>query len=442
MTNTETQTSFPLPPGNFGLPLLGEIDDFRRDNPQNFVEKRHQKYGSIFKTSLLWQRTIYVCGIEACRFVLNNENVYFQNNMPPNIKALIGSSAVTIQTGNKHRNRRQLLQKVFTSQYLNKQAQTIQEITQNYCRRWEKSGKFVWYPELQNYSFDIAGKLFIDKDCASSSTLGKLYGIWSEGLFSFSLPLPWTKLGRALQSRKKILRQIEKIIYQRQKENNLEKSTDALSLLLQARDEEGNSLSLEEIKEQILNLLSAGHGTLASALTSFCLLLAQNPEILYKCRQEQQQLGASSLSPENLKSMIYLEKVLKEVLRKIPPVGGGFRKVIKECSFNGYLFPKGWQVIYQISSIHQEPELFAFPDTFNPERFSSTSQDFLEGYIPFGGGRRRCLGESLARLEMKIFAATLVRNYSWELSDNQDLEIELFPFPHPRDDLKVHFQRI
>ena len=152
-------------------------------------------------------------------------------------------------------------------------------------------------------------------------------------------------------------------------------------------------------------------------------------------------LGFSSpLSWENFQEMIYLEKVLKEVLRKIPPVGGGFRKVIKECSFNGYLFPKGWQVIYQISLTHQEPELFTSPARFNPERFSSTSPDSFASYIPFGGGRRRCLGESLARLEMKIFAANLVRNYNWELIKNQDLNIEFFPFPHPRDNLKVNFK--
>lgn len=441
MTATETNSTPSLPPGDFGLPFLGEISDFIR-NPQNFAKKRHQKFGSIFKTSFFGQPIIYVHGIETCRFILNNENKYFVNNMPGSIKALVGAKAVTVQTGNKHKNRRQLLQKIFSNQYLDEQTKTIQEITENYCKKWEKAGELVWYPEFRNYSLDLAGKLFIGMNHTSESNLGRLYEIWSEGLFSFSPPLPWTKLGRALQSRKKILRQIEEIIYQRQEKTDLKECKDALSLLLQARDEEGNSLSPEEIKDQILNLLSAGHGTLASALTSFCLLLAQNSEVLAKCRQEQHYLGLSSgFSLENLKQMIYLEKVIKEVLRLIPPVGGGFRKIVKECSFNGYLFPKDWQVIYQIPLTHQDPKLFASPETFNPERFSATPQDIPEGYIPFGGGRRRCLGENLARLELKIFAANLVRHYNWELLSNQNLEIDLSPFPHPHDGLKVNFKR-
>ncbi|WP_036488251.1 cytochrome P450 [Myxosarcina sp. GI1] len=444
MTTIEKRNTLPSePPGSFGLPFLGEAIDFVVSNPQNFAKKRHQKYGSIFKTSIFGQPTIFVSGIEACRFVLSNENVYFQNDMLPNMKTLIGSSALTTQTASIHKNRKQILQKLFSRQYLNEQTETIQAITQNYCQRWEKLGKFAWYYELQNYSFDIAGKLFIGEDFASSSSLGNLYKIWSEGLFSFSPNFPWTKLGRALRSREKILQQLEKIISQRIKINNIDRYQDALSLLLQARDEDGNSLSSIEIKEQILNLLSAGHGTLASALTSFCLLLAKNPEILVKCRQEQQQLNlSSSLSLENLQKMIYLEKVLKEVLRKIPPVGGGFRKVIRKCSFDECLFPKDWQVIYQISLTHQEPSLFAFADTFDPERFNSINQDSVESYIPFGGGRRRCLGENLARLEMKIFAAILIREYDWELTKNQNLKIVQTPFPHPRSGLKVNFKHI
>lgn len=121
----ETKTTLPsLPPGNLGLPLLGEIADLIRD-PQNFPKKRHEKFGSIFKTSLLGQPTIYVHGIDNCRFILNNENKYFQNNMLPSMKTLIGTSAVTTQIGDIHKNRRQLLQKIFSNQYLNSQSEAV-----------------------------------------------------------------------------------------------------------------------------------------------------------------------------------------------------------------------------------------------------------------------------------------------------------------------------
>lgn len=111
-----------------------------------------------------------------------------------------------------------------------------------------------------------------------------------------------------------------------------------MGLLLQATDEDGERLSVDELKDQILTLLFAGHETLTSAVASFCQLVAQHPQVLKLAREEQQKLGVNTpLTLENLKQMTYLEQVLKEVLRLIPPVGGAFREVIKPCEIQGRL---------------------------------------------------------------------------------------------------------
>jgi cytochrome P450 len=180
-----------------------------------------------------------------------------------------------------------------------------------------------------------------------------------------------------LHCRKQLLNQIEQIIRQRQQSSD--PGQDALGLLLQARDEQGNRLSLEELKDQILLLLFAGHETLTSALASTCLLLAQHPDSLATVRAEQQQLNRQSpWTMEDLKQMTYLEQVLKEVMRLIPPVGGGVRE---------------------------------------------------------------CLGREFAKLEMKLFTALLVRDYQWELLPEQNLDMVAVPTPHPRDGLRVKFSR-
>ncbi len=302
----------------------------------------------------------------------------------------------------------------------------------------------TWYLEIRNYTFDIACKFLMGIDFASQTQLGQLFETWSAGLFSISLPLPWTKLGRALHCRQQLLQEIEIIIRQRQKE--LDRGKDVLSFLLQARDDKGNVLSLEELKDQLLMLLFAGHETLTSALTSFCLLLSQHPDVLERCRAEQKELGESKeLTLESLKQMSYLEQVLQEVLRLIPPVAGGFRKVICTCEFNGYQFPKGWNVIYGISTTHQNSQTYSQPDQFNPDRFLFKQAEQINrgyNYIPFGGGIRECLGKEFARLEMKLFAAHLVRNCAWELLPRQNLEMVSLPLPHPKDGLKVYFKKL
>lgn len=442
MSSSKSSTFLPLPPGNLGLPIIGETPSFLMDS--QFAEKRHQQYGSIFKTSVFGSPTIYVRGKEAVGFILSNENKYFINNLPPNNKALLGSLSLSQQLGAEHLSRRKILYQAFQPRTLVGYVNVMEEITQRYLRRWVELGTFTWYAELRNYTFDIACKLLVGLDFASQTPLGHLFETWSAGLFSFSPPLPWTKLGRALRSRQQLLNQIEVIIRKRQQE--LHTNEDALSLLLLARDEQGNSLSLEELKDQVLTLLFAGHETLTSALASFCFLLSQHPVVLAQCRSEQQRLGKfEKLTSDNLKQMSYLEQVLREVLRLIPPVGGGFRKVICSCEFNGYKFPQDWSVIYQIPSTHQDSSIYFQPELFDPERFSPKRVEDAGkpfSYVPFGGGMRECLGKEFARLEMKLFAAHLVQDYVWELLPSQSTEMITVPVPRPKDGLKVNFKKL
>jgi cytochrome P450 len=427
-----------LPPGSLGLPVVGDTLNFLQDS--DFAKKRHQQYGPIFKTSLFGQPTVFVRGQEASLFVLTNDNKYFVMNLPASTKALLGSLALSVQTGADHQNRRKLLYQAFQPRALAGYIGAMENITQRYLEKWEKMETMTWYPELRNYTFDVAGKLLVGIDNGSETALGHNFETWCRGLFSISLDLPWTHFGKAKKSRKLLLAELEKIIRDRQLGTPSDK--DALSLLISGRDEEGNSLSLEELKDQVLLLLFAGHETLTSAISSFCLLLAQNPDVMAKVRAEQQQFPATEpLTLEQLKQMTYLEQVLREVLRLIPPVRGIFRKVINACEFGGYEIPKGWSVACGINQTHQDSQLYPEPDRFDPDRFSPERSAKPFSYVPFGGGLRDCLGKEFARLEMKLFAAKIVREFEWELLPDQDLNLIAIPAQRPRDGLRVKFRR-
>ena len=442
MTSQSTISDSPLPPGSFGLPLLGETLNFFRE--PDFVEKRRKKYGNVFKTHIFGRPTAIMLGAEANRFILTNEHKYFAATWPKSTRILLGANSLAVGTGNFHTSRRKLMYQAFQPRALASYLPVIEAITANYLERWQQMGTLTWYPELRNYTFDIACKLFVGQDNASETLLCHLFEDWCAGLFSLPIALPWTRFGKALHCRKGLLREIEKIILQRQKEDN--KGEDALGILLKAEDEQGNRLSLDELKDQILLLLFAGHETLTSALASFCLLMCQHPDALEKIRQEQQKFDDSvPLTTEELKQMNYLEQVLKEVLRLIPPVGGGFRQVIEDCQFQGYHIPQGWNVQYPIRTTHQDATLYPNPKQFDPQRFASENvadKQPLFGYVPFGGGLRECLGKEFAKLEMKIFAAMLVRRCQWKLLPNQDLTLIAIPTPHPRDGLQVKFHEV
>jgi cytochrome P450 len=143
--------------------------------------------------------------------------------------------------------------------------------------------------------------------------------------------------------------------------------------------------------------------------------------------------------------MVYLDWVIKEVMRIIPPVGGGFRKVIQSFAFNGYQIPEGWTIQYQIAQTHQDKDIYTDIDKFDPDRFSPQRQEDKQAnfaYIPFGGGLRECLGKEFARLEMRIFAAKLLQQCQWELLPDQNLDLITVPTPHPKDGLKVRFSQV
>ena len=433
-----------LPPGDFGLPFIGKTLNFFTD--PDFASKEHAKYGSLFKTRLLNQPTVFIKGPDAIRFLFAQESDRITITWPDSVKALLGPLSLALQTGDVHAGRRRLMAQAFQPRALEGYIDTMVSISDRYFQQWTQisahNGSLTWYPQLRRYTFDIACKLLVGLDHASETELGDLFEVWCAGLFSLPVNLPWTAFGRARRSRDRLLEALEKLICDRKQSTYASATPDALELLLTAKDDDGKSLTIEELKDQVLLLLFAGHETLTSALTSFCLLIAQNPEIREKAKTEQNNLEDERLTLETLKQMTYLEQILKEVLRQVPPVGGGFRQVLETCEFGGYQIPAGWMILYQIKQTHQEPDIYTQPEQFNPERFELEQSEQKRkpfSYIPFGGGIRECIGKEFARLEMKLFAAKLLRNHHWELLPNQNLEFTIAPTPVPKDSLKVKF---
>ena len=440
MTTSDRINSLPEPPGETGLPFIGETIAFFSD--PDFNRKRQAKYGKVYKTSIFGNKTIIAIGSEANTFLFRNENKYVVSSWPKSTRILLGKKSLAVNNGSFHTSRRKLLYDAFQPRALASYIPTMEQITDRYLEKWSEMGTLTWYPELRNYTFDIASNLFVSTEGGSDSAVGHYFEVWCQGLFTIPISLPWNKFGKALKARRKLLESLEQIILKRKQADS--PGEDALGLLIQAEDEEGNSLSLEELKDQVLLLLFAGHETLTSAIASFCLLTAQHPDVMQRLVEEQERLNITGTPTlEDLKAMTYLEQVLKEVMRLVPPVGGGFREAIATFEFGGYRISKGSNIQYQIAQTHKDEEIYPESDRFDPDRFAPDSPADKQAsfsYIPFGGGLRECIGKEFARLEMRLFASKLLQNYQWELLP-QDLSLVTVPTPHPRDGLKVNFSR-
>jgi cytochrome P450 len=437
MKKKEEIKYLPLPPGSFGLPFIGETIDFLMD--RDFGDKREEKYGPIYKTHILGRPTVAMVGPEANRFILQTHFDHFswRDGWPANFQELLGKS-LFLQDGEEHKRNRRLLMPAFHGRALNDYFITMVDTIHGYLVKWSKMRHLTLLPEMKQMTFEVASILLLGSNPGGQTALlSRKFSELTAGLFTLPIKLPFTSYTKALKARDFLLNHVEEQI--REREQN--PTQDALSLLIQTRDEEGNSLSREEIKVQALLMLFAGHETTTSMLTSLCMALAQHPAVLALAKAEQEKLKEQGdLTIEQLKQMPYLEQILQEVERKYPPVAGGFRGVVKSFTYNGYYVPKGWQVLYGIEKTHRDQRVYTNPTEFDPDRFSPERAEHKKmeySLVGFGGGPRFCLGYAFAQMEMKIFASLLLRNYRWELEPNQDLSLNAIPSLHPRSGLKI-----
>ena len=428
----------PLPPGSFGFPLVGETLSFMFD--RDFALKRQAKYGDIFRSHIAGRRAVVMAGPDANRFILSSHMEHFswREGWPETFRTLLGES-LFLQEGEQHRRNRKLLRPAFHGKALTGYLETMVNISEGYFKEWEQLGTFTWFTEMKKLTFEIASILLIG---SQPGEMTERLSLWmtdlTNGLFTAPIPLRWTPYGKAIQARNLLLEHIEQVVLERM-ENP---TTDALGLLVQSVDEEGDRLSLEELKVQALLMIFAGHETTTSMLTSLMMAFSQNPDILQQALNEQQPFGTGAVTLEQLKEMPYLDQVLKEVERMYPPVGGGFRGVIKPFEYKGYHVPAGWLALYQINATHRDQQGFSEVDRFDPDRFSPKRAEHKQtdySLVGFGGGPRVCLGIAFAQMEMKLIASQLLRRYQWTLLPDQDLSMNPIPTLKPRSGLQVNF---
>lgn len=407
-----------IPPGNFGIPLIRENFSFARD-PDGFSAIKAETYGNIFKTHILGSPTIIVKGDKWVNYVLENENKLFINNFPASLRKLLGNS-ISTQHGDIHKNRRKILSKAFQLKHIESYKERLIEITNGYVQSWADRNQVDLYSELKKYSFDVACEFLVGEKNLSCKRIFADYKEWSDGMFSIPIRIPYSRFDKAYRARERICNFIDEILIKDSRDSN-----NVISILASEK------LGIEEIKDQILMLLYAGHGTLASAMWMLCYQLYKNEECLEYFR--------NLLDQENDRIDKYIDALIRECLRISPPVGGGFRKVIETNDFEGFTFPKGWNVLFQIRETELDDAKYDHPHVFDPKRILTGNDKRI---LAFGGGMRECIGKELAKQELKIFSMVLAKNYKWNFIDKDDIELSRIPVTHPAKETFVYVQKI
>ncbi|PIA31741.1 hypothetical protein AQUCO_04900200v1 [Aquilegia coerulea] len=443
------RTKPPLPPGSLGWPLVGETFELQRLNqsgkPDDFHNQRARKYNKdIYKTSILGEKSIFICGAAGNKFVFTSEKTLVLTWWPLSLKKLFGTAFFTAPYDEAVRTRK-LVTGFLQQEVMHQLVERFDKTCRNCMQRdWIGQNKVKAFSLIKKYAFSIACDMFTSMDDPDWETkMLEEFNSLLGGVFQLPIYFPGTRHYKAVKSGVFIRQELIKVIEKKRamKDSKSRTDKDLISHLIEARYENGKLLSDIEIVDNVLLLMDAGHDTSTSTMMMLMKYLAETPDCYHEVLQEQREIAMQKkpgelLNKDDIQKMKYSWNVVKEVLRLAPPIQGTFRKAKVDFTYKGYSVPKGWMVSWNTNSTHKDAEHFPDPEKFDPVRFN---RDKLTPYtfVPFGGGPRMCPGNEFAKLEILVFLHHLVQEFRWELEFPDEI-IGVDPMPTSYKGLPVY----
>jgi cytochrome P450 len=364
--------------------------------------------------------------------VKNNRNFmkgrYFRQEL-----SFLGRGLLTSE-GEFWRRQRRLSQPAFHRKRINAYGEVVVSYAERMLKRWREEETRDVHQEMMRLLLEVVAKVLFDAEIDRAEEVGKALGRVAKRfdeqgsakllrLLLGPLPTPTDlRFRRAVE-------QLDELIYAIIDEcRTCAKDTgDLLSMLLCARDEEGERMSDKQLRDEAMTILLAGHETNALALSWSWYLLSQHPEVEAKLLDELREvLGDRAPTVEDLPRLRYTQMVLKESMRLYPPAWILGRRALEDYEVGGYSIPRDSLVILSPYVMHRDPRFFPDPERFDPERFTPEARAARPqfSYFPFGGGPRRCVGEGFAWMEAVLMLAALARRWRLRLAPGADVRTE------------------
>ncbi|KAK9283003.1 hypothetical protein L1049_011230 [Liquidambar formosana] len=418
-----------LPPGNLGLPFVGEtlqlISAYKTENPEPFIDERVTRFGNLFTTHVFGEPTVFSADPETNRFILLNEGKLFECSYPGSISNLLGRHSLLLMKGSLHKRMHSLTMSFANTSIIRDHLLVdIDRLIRLNLKGW--NNRVFLMEEAKKITFELAVKQLMSFDPGEwTESLRKEYVLVIEGFFTVPLPIFSTTYRRAIKARSKVAEALGLIVRQRRKESEGgERKNDMLGALLSGDD----AFSDEEIVDFLLALLVAGYETTSTIMTLAVKFLTETPLALAQLKEEHDGIRAKKNASEALewndyKSMPFTQCVVNETLRIANIISGVFRRAMTDVHIKGYTIPKGWKVFASFRAVHLDHDYFKDARTFNPWRWQNNSGATSPGnvFTPFGGGPRLCPGYELARVELSVFLHHLVTYFSWVPAEEDKL---------------------
>ena len=398
--------------------------------PTETFEAGFREYGDLYSVkNPLYGTEVIVANPELIKQIFTGDPDVFHGgeaNRP--LRAVVGERSVLLLDGREHHRERKLLMPPFHGERLAVYADVMRSITERVIATWPLGERFSLLPSMQRITFDvILETIFGVHEGAEVEALRvRLITLMDKA----QSPLGMLWLLPALQrdlgpltgwaSMKRLIHAADEVIYsiiaraRAAAADAVEpRRSDVLSMLLAAVDEQGQPMTDEELRDELITLLLAGHETTATALCWAVEEIVRRPEVLGRILAEVRSAPADRAHRAQLP---YLDAVIKEVLRLRPLTSLIARRLTAPITLREHEIPAGTYVLPCVYLAHRHPDYWDKPGEFLPERFLDKKPDPY-AWIPFGGGARRCIGMAFALLEMRVVLATLLPLVQLRLPD-------------------------
>jgi cytochrome P450 family 138 len=371
------------------------------------------KYGDAFTIKVpVFGQMVVVCDPTLAKqvFTASADDL---GNIQPNLSRVFGPGSVFALEGADHRRRRKVLTPPFHGKAMKNYQKIVEEEALRETASWPVGAEFETLEPMMRVTLNIILRAIFGADGVELEQLRRIIPPWvTLGSRLTVLPSPSRDLGRRspwgrlAAYRAEYNSVVDTLIDRARQDPGFDERTDVLALLCRSTYEDGSPMSRSDVGDELLTLLAAGHETTASTLAWAFERISRHPAVLAELIAEADAGGNE-----------YRQATILEVQRSRTVIDFAGRHVFApSIELGKWVIPKGYSVSVAIGRIHENAEEFPDPQRFDPQRFVGARPSAF-GWIPFGGGTRRCVGAAFANMEMDVVLRTVLQHFIIETTD-------------------------
>lgn len=406
------------------LPLLGYGLAMRED-PLRCVTSLARELGPVAPIRIGPIEGLMVSDPEVIGEVLVRRQERYTRMTPvyETMAGFLGRGILTTE-GKQWRKHRRIVQPGFHRKRLASFADAIVDIAESDLRGWR--GELDVSAQMMRLTLRVVSEVMLGtKTEADAGAIGEAIDVaqrFTESIIVGAVELPSFVPTRRRRLFERAVQTLDRVAYAiiDERRRSGERGDDVVSMLLDARYEDGSELPREQIRDELITLLVAGHETTSNALSWTLMRLSQHPEVARRLRAEVDEvLGERSPTFADLPRLRYTRWVLDEAMRLHPPAPTTGRLALEPHTLGGHPMAAGDLVLISFYALHRNPEVWDNPEGFDPQRWETLAEPGAlprHAFAPFGAGTRKCVGEAFAYLEATIILAMIAQRHELHLT--------------------------